>query len=1280
MEDTVHQLELETEVQINIHSSCHMDTVLSRLEEQRKKNFLCDITLVVETVQFRAHKALLAANSEYFSMMFADEGNIGQSIYVIEGVVSEVFETLLQFIYTGNVHVSEKCLKQIVGTAQVLKVDNLVKAYAEYQQNLLKHDAETSDDKSLEEADDPGSKRKRGRPKKQCDQNNTQEDPKSETQTEKDIDNAAVPGSMEDTCYTNGNILHEHEVADFAAEVTCDLNPKPPEEPLILKRHSKRRSQRSVKLQDYRLGEDGEDSVPTKHSAGKKKQPMPELSCKDCGKVFKYKHFFAIHRRTHTGECPFKCSQCGQGFSQKHSLRVHERIHTGERPYSCTVCSKSLATKNSLMEHMRIHAEKKAFTCDKCGKFYSQKRQLKSHYRVHIGEKPYTCEVCGKSFTAKSSLLTHMRIHRGEKPYSCNICGKSFGDSSAKRRHITLHAGKKPFSCSKCNVQFTRMDNLKAHIKSHSKEKKPKPPATTTSTKVNEGSGSVMQMQQYQLATPNQQEIQVLVSDNVNNLNFMSGQGQGISIVTTEASPSIADHAANLALIAHQPPALRGLPVASHQHQVQQIHNIDMESRVQTVLPEQMHVVTLSKEAFDQLQGRTHEIHLTQTNRPAPPTLVQAPSAPSISNQSVRAPEQAQQTLPTGPVTQSAPIVTLSKEAFDQLQGRTHEIHLTQTDRSTPLTRVQASPAPAIRNQSVRAPEQAQQTLPVGPVTQSAHVVTLSKEAFDQLQGRTHEIHLTQTDRPTSQTRVQAPSAPSILNQSARAPEQAQQSLPVGSVTQPAHVVTLSKEAFDQLQGRTHEIHLTQTDRPTSQTRVQAPSAPSILNQSARAPEQAQQTLPVGSVPQPAHVVTLSKEAFDQLQGWTHEIHLTQTDRPTSQTRGKAPTAPSNLNQSVRTPEQAQQTLPVGSVTQHVPIVTLSKEAFEQLQGRTHEIHFTQRDRSAPLTRVQAPPASPILNQSVRASVQAQQNLPVGRVPQSTPIVTLSKEAFDQLQGRTHEIYLTQTDRPAPITRVQASPAPSTLNQSVRATVQAQHTFPMGSVTQPASIVTLSKEAFDQLQGRTHEIHFTQTDRPAPLTRVQAPPTPSNRTQSARASVQAQQTLPVVPVTQPAHVVTLSKEAFEQLQGRTHEIYLTQTDRPASLTRVQAPPTPSSLNQSGRASVQAQQTLPGGPVTQPVPIVTLSKEAFEQLQGRTHEIHLTQTDHAKPQTRVHAPAASSTLNQSVRASVQAPQTLPVGSVPQPAPGQLVQAQTFQRPASAVPFASTTMDTPNSSSI
>ncbi|XP_073531940.1 zinc finger and BTB domain-containing protein 24 isoform X2 [Phyllobates terribilis] len=686
MEDAVHQGESETEGKIRFHSPGHVGTVLSSLEEQRQKNFLCDITLMVENVQFRAHKALLAASSEYFSMMFADEGNIGQSVYVIEGIVSEVFESLLQFIYTGDVHVGEKSLKQIVSTAHVLKIDNLVKAYIDYQQELLKPPAEVSDTKTVDEADEPVSKRKRGRPKKHTDQTNTEtgaeqaeKDADHDTEyADHDTEHAYIPGSMEETCYSNGGVLHEHEVADFAAEVTCDLNPKPPEEPIILIRQSKRRSRRSTKLQGYK-GEENEDREPEskKQSAGRKTLPPSESSCKDCGKVFKYKHFLVMHRRIHTGECPFRCAQCGKGFAQKHSLRVHERIHTGERPYSCTVCSKSLSTKSSLMEHMRIHAEQKAFTCDKCEKFFSQRRQLKSHYRIHIGEKPYTCEVCGKSFTAKSSLLTHMRIHRGEKPYTCNICMKAFSDSSAKRRHMSLHTGKKPYTCSVCNVQFTRLDNLKAHIKSHGRVRKPRTP--TASSRFNLDAKSLIQMSQYQLATRTAQEIQYLVTDNFHNLNFMPGQG----FVTAEAAPANVDKAANLTVITHQPPVLHGLQVATHQSHVQPSHNINLvENRVQTVLPEQMHVVTLSKEAFEQLQGRTHEIHLAQKNRPV--TQVQSRPVPSVSNQVVRVPQHAPQTVVVSAGTQPVPANPISAQSFQVPSGAVSFIHTTMgTPNST---------------------------------------------------------------------------------------------------------------------------------------------------------------------------------------------------------------------------------------------------------------------------------------------------------------------------------------------------------------------------------------------------------------------------------------------------------------------------------------------------------------------------------------------------------------------------------------------------------------------
>ncbi|XP_069582334.1 zinc finger and BTB domain-containing protein 24 isoform X2 [Ranitomeya imitator] len=668
MEDAGHHVESEAEEKINFHSHGHVGTVLSSLEEQRKKDFLCDITLMVEDVQFRAHKALLAASSEYFSMMFADEGNIGQSVYVIEGIVSEVFESLLQFMYTGNVRISEKSLKQIVSTAHVLKIDNLVKAYIDYQQELLKPPVEVSDNKTVDEADEHASKRKRGRPKKHSDQSSTQTDTE---QTEREPENAYTPEPVEETCYSNGNLLDEHEVADFAAEVTCDLNPKPPEEQIILNKQSKRRSRRNTKPKDYKSGEDNEDREPAKPTARRKKVSASEYSCKDCGKVFKYKHFLVMHRRIHTGECPFTCAECGKGFSQKHSLRVHERIHTGERPYSCTICSKSLSTKNSLMEHMRIHAEKKSFTCDKCGKVFSQKKQLKSHYRIHIGEKPYTCEVCGKSFTARSSLLTHMRIHRGEKPYTCNICEKAFSDSSAKRRHMTLHTGEKPYACSDCNLQFSRQDNLKAHIKSHSRVRKPRAPLPVTRLSL-EAKRIIQMQKEYQLAKRNGQELQYLVTEHVRNLNFMSGQG----IVTAEAAPANVDQAANLTVITHQPPVLHGLQVAPNQQHVPPSHNINLvKSRIHTMLQEQMHVVTLPKEVFEQLQGRTHEIHLAQKHQPV--TQVVSHPVPSVSNQGVRVPQHAPQTVAVAAVTQPVPSNPNPSHSFQVQSGAVTPIHTT---------------------------------------------------------------------------------------------------------------------------------------------------------------------------------------------------------------------------------------------------------------------------------------------------------------------------------------------------------------------------------------------------------------------------------------------------------------------------------------------------------------------------------------------------------------------------------------------------------------------------
>nr|XP_060609137.1 zinc finger and BTB domain-containing protein 24 isoform X1 [Anolis sagrei ordinatus] len=663
---------------IVIHSKVHRDTILANFEEQRRKDFLCDITLIVENVQFRAHKALLAASSEYFSMMFGNEGEIGQSIYMLEGMVADAFGALLEFVYTGCLQAREKSTEQILATAHLLKVNDLVKAYSDQQKNCSLIDTQPSgpDGETTEvflannqKVEDP-PKRKRGRPKKvkyvqeapsnedmQLRENNSVQNKQNFMKKEavgEDIEaDEGIPISGEVTEAEHASC--SDPVVSVSTEKDENYDPQCPSPQPSQSRYSKRRTRQSIKLRDYKLTGDEKETGLKKRSGGRKKRTGSEVECKVCGKLFKYNQFLAIHQRIHTGERPFKCSECGKGFSQKHSLQVHERMHTGERPYTCTVCNKALTTKHSLLEHMSLHTGQKDFTCDRCGKYFSQKRQLKSHYRVHTGhslpecslcnrkfmdaaqlkkhlrthtgERPFTCEICGKSFTAKSSLQTHIRIHRGEKPYSCSICGKSFSDSSAKRRHCILHTGKKPFSCSECNVQFSRLDNLKSHLKIHMKEKQLQErngaPSTITSTTAAEEIRETVQLQQYQLPASGAQEIQLLVTDSMHNINFVPSHNQGLSVVATDGSQNmVTDHAGNLTLLAPPPQQLQNLLLSTQPESSGQIENINIVSgQMAPAQAEQIHVITLSKEALDHLHATQSPAEVLQIATGAsPPT------------------------------------------------------------------------------------------------------------------------------------------------------------------------------------------------------------------------------------------------------------------------------------------------------------------------------------------------------------------------------------------------------------------------------------------------------------------------------------------------------------------------------------------------------------------------------------------------------------------------------------------------------------------------------------
>ncbi|XP_036270454.1 zinc finger and BTB domain-containing protein 24 isoform X9 [Pipistrellus kuhlii] len=616
--------------QLVVRSDTHSDAVLASFEDQRKKGFLCDITLIVENVHFRAHKALLAASSEYFSMMFAEEGEIGQTIYMLEGMVADTFGILLEFIYTGYFQASEKSTEQILATAQFLKVHDLVKAYTDFQSNHSSPKPATTLSTpggapvvviSNKKNDPPPPKRKRGRPRKV----NSLQEGKSELAAEEDIQlrvnnsvqNRQNPVAKEGDsgALSEQTAAKEMEGSEPACEPgrgegtpaekdeNCDPQTGGGQGPQT--RYSKRRTQRSIKLKDYKLVGDEEDGGAAKRVCGRRKRPVgPEARCKDCGKVFKYNHFLAIHQRSHTGQKSFTCDQCGKYFSQKRQLKSHYRVHT-EVLFPAGLQGSTMAERRT--DTFFIVATRPLIT----------------------GMQPLPSQIHG----CVSTKETPTNTHRGEKPYSCGICGKSFSDSSAKRRHCILHTGKKPFSCPECNLQFARLDNLKAHLKIHSKEKHVADASSISSNNNTEEVRSILQLQPYQLSTSGEQEIQLLVTDSVHNINFMPGPSQGISIVTAESSQSMtADQAANLTLLTQQPEQLQNLIISAQQEQTEHIQNLSViGSQMEPSQSEPVHVITLSKETLEHLhahQEQTGELHLASAAHPAQHLQLAPESAP----------------------------------------------------------------------------------------------------------------------------------------------------------------------------------------------------------------------------------------------------------------------------------------------------------------------------------------------------------------------------------------------------------------------------------------------------------------------------------------------------------------------------------------------------------------------------------------------------------------------------------------------------------------------------
>nr|XP_028578845.1 kelch-like protein 32 isoform X3 [Podarcis muralis] len=114
-------------------SSSHNDAVLAALNQQRSDGILCDITLIAEEQKFHAHKAVLAACSDYFRAMFslcmvesgADEVNL-------HGITSIGLKQALDFAYTGQVLLEPGVIQDVLAAGSHLQLLEMLSLCSHY--------------------------------------------------------------------------------------------------------------------------------------------------------------------------------------------------------------------------------------------------------------------------------------------------------------------------------------------------------------------------------------------------------------------------------------------------------------------------------------------------------------------------------------------------------------------------------------------------------------------------------------------------------------------------------------------------------------------------------------------------------------------------------------------------------------------------------------------------------------------------------------------------------------------------------------------------------------------------------------------------------------------------------------------------------------------------------------------------------------------------------------------------------------------------------------------
>ncbi|XP_058235615.1 zinc finger and BTB domain-containing protein 2b [Hemibagrus wyckioides] len=470
--------------------------LLQQLNAQREFGFLCDCTVAIGDVFFKAHKAVLAAFSNYFRMLFIHQDSDCVRLKPAD-IQPDIFSYLLNLMYTG------KLAPQLIDPARLEQGVKFLHAYPLIQEASLNSQSAFSHPEAsirlntslygIQISGQQGAQSSRLSTRRQS---SPVDSDSAGTLNGKGSSANASLGSrlqpdmeVEASAMSSSQFGREGSEADASSgESVSTLTSGNPNtilhvKPSIMKRTSSFRKHYTCNICGSRFNQraalrehllwHAQAMAPLMMEAGGATSPVlpggaatPEVEEVLTGVGASAATPIMVDVDV---EQPLPGPKVSPRAEMAISIPSAAATSCGSQPQADTPPPSDIADIDNLEGAADIEREvkRRKYECPTCGRKFIQKSHWREHMYIHTG-KPYRCSACGKSFCRANQAARHVCMSQGaESAYtmvdrqSMELCA---ADDSSQIEALFLGSSGRPYKCNVCEMTFTNPNEVIKHM------------------------------------------------------------------------------------------------------------------------------------------------------------------------------------------------------------------------------------------------------------------------------------------------------------------------------------------------------------------------------------------------------------------------------------------------------------------------------------------------------------------------------------------------------------------------------------------------------------------------------------------------------------------------------------------------------------------------------------------------------------------------------------------------------------------------------------------------